>query len=313
MTTCTKGKRAYAASAFISRAKKQMGVLAVLCGSFAAMFHVAHAATIDRIIYESTVYFSEEVPERIEAREYEPIAVTIRGEKPIVISFSVTPNVSSLPSSRLDIRLLNRPMSGCGFPICPPPPKFPLVLPGLPPGEYVVNLFLSDEPNPRGESRRLSVAERFTLQPIRAFVHDQSGRMTMRLSHDFVAPLFDGQIPVEEGIYAWRKESDAAPASTLPVHSFVYNATQPPTYYFTLRTSEMELLRRISGWSDQGPVFRAIAPVKGTCPFATRPVYQAFNGVGVATHRYTVHASAYAHMVAGGEWAGEGVAFCVAQ
>jgi hypothetical protein len=260
-------------------------------------------------IYNSKVNFSEETPMVIEAREYESTTVTIRGENSIVASFALTPGGSPLPS-RLDIRMLNRPMvTDSGFELQPASQKLPLRLPGLPAGEYVVYLWLGDEARAR-DSRPLTVSGPLTPLSLRPVVDDETQRMTIALSQAWINARFALPIPIEEAFYAWRADSAAAPSGTVPVHLFVYKAAQPG-YFFSAKPSEIALLRTIRDFTDEGPLFRALAPEGGACPLKTKPIYRALQSISVATHRYTAEASAYANLVESGAWIGEGIAFCV--
>jgi Repeat of unknown function (DUF5648) len=278
-------------------------------GVFISTLFTSSAIAAEPPIYISNLSFSEETPTIIEAREYEPLTVTIRGEKSIVASFSLSPAVSPLPS-RLDIRMLNRPMvKDSGFPTAPPSPKLPLRLPGLPAGEYLVSLWVGDEARAR-DSRRLTVSVPLTPLSLRPVVDDETQRMTIALSQAWISARFALPIPIEEAFYAWQAGSASAPTGSLPVHLFVNNAAQPG-YFFTAKPSEIALLRTIRDFTDEGPAFRALAPEGGACPLKTKPIYRALQSISVATHRYTAEASAYANLVESGEWIGEGVAFCV--
>jgi len=114
---------------------------------------------------------------------------------------------------------------------------------------------------------------------------------------------------------AYAPETGIAPGALPTCRFYGTPGRGPNSHFYTVDSTECELVKQDPGWTYEGLAFYILPPVSGQCAAGTQPVYRAYNmrfAQNDSNHRYTTDAAVYAQMQAQG-WAGEGVKFCAPQ
>jgi Repeat of unknown function (DUF5648) len=254
------------------------------------------------LTYGGEVRFDPATPAVINISEYESLDIVIVGDNPIVN------RVSILDLSSSGVRTVNISFNNSGmlanFPEVPSAPK-QYRLPGLPGGQYTLNLLYPD--GRVTDTRQLMVKAKGSKLYAQTYGQNGTARYTLATTPNDPRMV---ELPVasDSQFLVWSADA-AAPASTVPVFRLAFRTANEIDYFFTTEPAITTLLQSL-GWVNDGAVFRVLLPVSGVCGIATQPIYRAYRPGIFGTHRYTPHASAYQEWIRADQWAGEGVVFC---
>jgi hypothetical protein len=255
------------------------------------------------------IVFAQHVGDEIVAIEFDAVQVPILSYRARLNRVWIETGANPI-SSEVNVSF-NFDSSQLDFPTPQQPQLERFLLPGLPPGNY--SLRLIDSAGKTGDQRRLRVTAAQAKQSIDTYTIN-AARFVLAGSIAEAASLF-GDGPVEETgskFLAWPV-GGVSPTTAKPVTRLKYQSGVVTTYFFTLLDRDVATLSSLPGWTNEGPVFKLIAPEAGVCPFATQPIYRSFNQLADdirPTHRYTPNVAAYTDWIATHRWSGEGVAFC---